>query len=226
MLIGRRVVRTKKTSDMAGTYGGRSERKIEQLVKTEGCEAKLVNVRMLCAKTGAPAARAAVDNVVPFERLVQFIKFCLVGGSGTLVDMAMLYMLADPKTLGWNLTLSKLLAAEIALMNNFIWNEFWTFRGCATEGRARHSVRAGTGCGESGAQGTDAPYLHPTRLRRFLFFNTICGIGIVFAVLLLHLFHTLLGWNLYLSNLLTIGLVTLWNFGMNARFNWYHKARD
>lgn len=30
----------------------------------------------------------------------------------------------------------------------------------------------------------------------------------------------MLAWNLYLSNLLTIALVTLWNFGMNARFNW------
>lgn len=32
--------------------------------------------------------------------------------------------------------------------------------------------------------------------------------------------QTQVGWDLYFSNLLTIGLVTLWNFGMNAGFNW------
>lgn len=69
---------------------------------------------------------------------------------------------------------------------------------------------------------------YPSRIARspswFLFFNASCGLGIVFAVLLLHLFHARLGWNLYLSNLLTIVLVTLWNFGMNAKFHWTRKA--
>jgi hypothetical protein len=60
---------------------------------------------------------------------------------------------------------------------------------------------------------------------RFLLFNAICGIGIGLAVLLLHLFHTWLGWNLYLSNMLGIILVTCWNFGMNARFNWPRVRR-
>jgi putative flippase GtrA len=114
-----------------------------------------------------------------------------------LVDMGMLFLLADPRSLGLNVTLSKFCAAEIALINNFGWNEFWTFK------RA-----AGTVCRRG------------TALRRLLFFNAICGVGIVFAVLLLHFFHAVLGWNLYFSNLLAIGVVTLWNFGMNARFNW------
>jgi dolichol-phosphate mannosyltransferase len=162
---------------------------------------------------------AALAKPFLSERTLQFVKFCLVGGGGTLVDMGVLYLLADPKTLALNVALSKVCAAEVALVNNFVWNELWTFNGCG-RGRTRHSVRAGLDGGKSGAQRTDAPYLRSSRLRRFVFFNGICGIGIVFAVLLLHLFHTLLGWNLYLSNLLTIVLVTLWNFGMNARFNW------
>jgi dolichol-phosphate mannosyltransferase len=57
-------------------------------------------------------------------------------------------------------------------------------------------------------------------LRRFLTFNGICAVGIGLAVLLLHLFYTGFNWNLYASNLLAIILVTFWNFGMNARFNW------
>jgi putative flippase GtrA len=142
------------------------------------------------------------------ERVLQFVKFCLVGGIGVFVDMAVLYLLADPRTLALNIAFSKVCAAEVALINNFLWNEFWTFR-TLTRPSDTLSHPMGEGRGEG----------FP-RLRRFLFFNAICGLGILFAVLLLHLFHTLLGWNLYVSNLLTITLVTLWNFGMNARFNW------
>jgi len=43
---------------------------------------------------------------------------------------------------------------------------------------------------------------------------------------LLRLFHSWMGWNLYLSNLLAIALVTFWNFGINARFNWTGVVRS
>jgi dolichol-phosphate mannosyltransferase len=172
-------------------------------------EWQFVNATMVQAKTHVPGAVTAGRKLPLADRLRQFIKFCMVGGSGVVVDTAVLYVLADPKTLALNLAFSKVCAAEVALINNFLWNEFWTFRSPNTLSPAdgeRARVRGF--------------YFGPPRLRRFLFFNAICGIGILFAVLLLHLFHMRLGWNLYLSNLLTIGLVTLWNFGMNARFNW------
>jgi dolichol-phosphate mannosyltransferase len=53
-----------------------------------------------------------------------------------------------------------------------------------------------------------------------LYFNAICGIGIALAVCFLHLFHTWLGINLDVANFLAILLVTIWNFWMNALFNW------
>ncbi len=171
-------------------------------------EVKLVNATMVHAKTPVPGAVTADRKLPLSDRLTQFVKFCLVGGSGVVV----LYVLADPKTLALNLTFSKVCAAEVALTNNFLWNEFWTFK-VLTRPADTLSHRMGEGRGEGVS-------LRFPRLRRFLFFNAICGLGILFAVLLLHLFHTLLGWNLYLSNLLAMGLVTLWNFGMNARFNW------
>lgn len=37
--------------------------------------------------------------------------------------------------------------------------------------------------------------------------------------------RAVLGWNLYPSNPLAIGSVTLWNFGLNARFNWGRLPR-
>jgi len=39
-----------------------------------------------------------------FERLIQFTKFCIGGGSGLVVDMAMLYVRADPNRLALNVT--------------------------------------------------------------------------------------------------------------------------
>jgi len=163
--------------------------------------------------------------------------------------MATLFVLADPNRLGWNIAWSKLGAAEIALVNNFVWNEVWTFKALTRPSVAR-LMKLGAAdvsplhleSGKSPSRLTSAATVQRfkarmirgnlsqpmgvgrgegfPRLRRFLLFNAICGMGILFAIGLLHLFHTRFGWNLYLSNLLTIGLVTLWNFGMNARFNW------
>ncbi len=164
-----------------------------------------------------PGMTAALAKPFLSERVQQFVKFCLVGGSGVVVDMGVLFVLADPKMLALNVAISKVCAAEVALVNNFVWNELWTFR-TLTRSSATLSPSDGERARVRGF------HFGSPRLRRFLFFNGICGLGIVFAVLLLHLFHTLLGWNLYLSNLLTIVLVTLWNFGMNARFNWRLKA--
>jgi dolichol-phosphate mannosyltransferase len=122
--------------------------------------------------------------------------------------------------------LSKICAAEIAMINNFIWNELWTFKQSASPVSPllgeRDGVRASqssdiTSCGVRSR-------FRSGLLRRFLLFNAICGIGIGLAVLLLHLFYSWLGWNLYVSNLLAIVVVTSWNFGMNARFNWRYQA--
>lgn len=135
----------------------------------------------------------------PFKTpyVLRFAKFCFVGTSGLLVDMAMLYLFTEPQLLGWNVTLGKICAAALAMLNNYLWNELWTFK--PLKGAAE-----------------------PARClwRRFLLFHAICGFGIPLALALLHFFHSLLQWNLYLSNFLAIMLVTLWNFTLNARFNW------
>ena len=151
-----------------------------------------------------------------YERLQQFVKFCLVGASGLFVDMGVLFLLADPRCLGLSVTLSKICSAEAALTSNFVWNELWTFR-ASSAALTLQRFNASTGTQPSTLNSQHLRLL----LNRFLAFNAICGIGIGFAVLLLKLFHACFGWNLYLANLLAIGMVTLWNFGMNAHFNWH-----
>src|SRR5207253_5323960 len=55
----------------------------------------------------------------------RFAKFAVVGLSGVAVDMAILWVLSG--RLRWPLTPSKLVAAEMAMANNFLWNDLWTF---------------------------------------------------------------------------------------------------
>ena len=134
----------------------------------------------------------------PLGRLLRrYAQFCVVGGSGVVVDMALIYLLASPAMLGWNLSSSKAIAAEVAIFNNFVGNELWTFRGL---GAGRNRL--------------------PQRLARLLKFNLICLAGIVWSVGLLNVQVCWLGLNVYLANFIAIVLVSLWNFFMNLRFGW------
>lgn len=133
---------------------------------------------------------------IPFP-LNRFIRFGLVGFSGVFVDMTVLYLLHDPASLGWGLTRSKIIAAEAAIMNNFIWNDAWTFRDIASQ-------QWGWG----------------KRLKRFLKFNLVCLIGLCLNVLLLNLLFNLLGINYLIANGIAIAAVTFWNFWINLKLNW------
>ena len=158
-----------------------------------------------------------IRSLSQVPRLRQFLKFCMVGGSGVVVDMTMLHFLADPNCLGWNVSLSKLCSAEAAMLNNFLWNEVWTFQGAAAD-RARRC--AGGSRSDPPAAKMAAVRWDGGVLRRLLGFHAICGAGIGLAVFLLHVFYHRLDFNLYIANFLAILLVTLWNFWLNALFNW------
>jgi dolichol-phosphate mannosyltransferase len=126
-----------------------------------------------------------------------FFKFCVVGASGVLVDMGLLFLLSDPRMLGLGLTRSKLVAAETAIVSNFLLNDFWTFRQTALS--------------------------HPggrERFRRFLGFNAICSAGLVLNVLLLNLLFNYGHLDRYFANALAIIAVTGWNYWLNRKLNW------
>jgi dolichol-phosphate mannosyltransferase len=135
-------------------------------------------------------------------RISSFFRFCVVGASGVVIDMSFLFLLSDPKMLGWGLTRSKILAAEAALLNNFIWNDAWTFGDIA-----KHQNTFGQ------------------RVKRFLKFNAICSLGIIFNVLIINIEFNLFHMNRYLANLIAIGLVTLWNYKTNKEFSWRVTAK-
>ncbi len=127
----------------------------------------------------------------------RFIRFALVGLSGVFVDMVLLYLLSDPTTLGLPLTRSKILASEIAIFNNFLWNDKWTFGDISSQQQ------------EFGQQ-----------LKRFFKFNTICLAGLVINVFVLNLLFNKFGINRYVANLIAIGFATVWNFWINLKLSW------
>lgn len=129
--------------------------------------------------------------------LKRFIRFGLVGLSGVFVDMAVFYLLSDPNTLGWGLTRSKIFAAEVAIINNFLWNDRWTFGDLSSKQRGWRK-----------------------RIKRLLKFNLICLAGLVLNVLLLNLLFNAFGLNRYVANLVAIAAVTLWNFWLNLKLSW------
>jgi dolichol-phosphate mannosyltransferase len=130
----------------------------------------------------------------PLER---FWRFAVVGASGVVVDMGILFLLSDPRTLAWGLTRSKLIAAEAAIINNFWWNDAWTFKDVARE-QARLGAKAG----------------------RFAKFQVICLAGLAINTVLLNLEFNALGINRYVANAIAIFIVTAWNFWLNVKFGW------
>ncbi|MFI4890837.1 MAG: glycosyltransferase [Steroidobacterales bacterium] len=134
--------------------------------------------------------------------VARFVRFACVGLSGVVVDMGFLYLLSDPASLGWGLTRSKLIAAELAIINNFIWNDAWTFRDLAL---------AQTGW--------------PQRARRFAKFQAICLAGLVLNTILLNLQFNVLGMNRYVANAVAIAVMTGWNFWLNLKLSWRVTTR-
>ncbi len=149
-------------------------------------------------------ARVYLDYVLHLARLRfdtlfagRFVRFALVGLSGVAVDMGLLYLLSDPRSLGWGLTRSKLVAAEAAIVHNFSWNDLWTFRDLVPEQRTASAA-----------------------FKRLLKFNAICLAGLVLNVVLLNLQFNLLGMNRYLANAIAIAAVTGWNYLVSRALAW------
>ncbi|MEP6489770.1 glycosyltransferase [Microcoleus vaginatus GB2-A3] len=125
----------------------------------------------------------------------KFLRFGIVGFSGVFVNMGVLYVLFD--ILGLGLTRSLIVAGELAIISNFLWNDLWTFGDISKR--------------QPGSR---------QRLKRLLKFNTICLMGLILNVLLVNLLFNVLGMNKYLANLIAIATVTLWNFWINMKLSW------
>lgn len=127
--------------------------------------------------------------------LGRFLRFGLVGLSGVCVDLAVFYLLREVGELA--LTHSAIFSTEVAIINNFLWNDFWTFGDLSKQQKGLKK-----------------------RLKRFFKFNLICLAGLILNVLIVSFLFKAFGVNEYLSKLSAIAAVTLWNFWLNFKLNW------
>lgn len=120
--------------------------------------------------------------------LVRLSKFLLVGGTGVFVNSLALLILFQWVHLP--LLLASALAVELAITNNFCWNDRWTFR------------RTGIS------------------LRRFIRFNLVSLGGLIITTMTLWLLVGHLGIYYLIANLLGIALATVWNFSASSWWTW------
>ncbi|MFT5207974.1 MAG: dolichyl-phosphate beta-glucosyltransferase [Candidatus Omnitrophota bacterium] len=60
------------------------------------------------------------------HKFLPFIKYCVVGVSGTMIDVGSLYVLVE--YLNVHLIAAITIAFVLSVINNFTWNKLWTFR--------------------------------------------------------------------------------------------------
>jgi len=125
--------------------------------------------------------------------LTRFLKFCLVGASGVLVNEGLLWILEQFS--GLSLALSSGISIEASIISNFTLNDFFTFSDRRTVG-ARFFLQ---------------------RLGKFNIVSLV-GLGLNMGLLLLltNVFH------LYylVANLGGIAAAMLWNYMVNLGWTW------
>ena len=165
----------------------RTKRKCAQAVAL--IEVKLSRYRSLAA---LPHWVNLAWKTVEGER---FLRFCTVGASGTIVHLAVLWLLTD--IYGLYYLYSAVVAIACAMANNFLWNEMWTF---ADRVRTHRTLSQ--------------------RGKRFLRFNVICTGGALLNLGVLWLFTDVLGIHYLISAVIGSGATAVWNYSLNTNITW------
>ena len=126
---------------------------------------------------------------------IRFVRFCLVGGSGVVVNMGVLALLVIVE--GWQPLIAAPIAAEVAIVNNFLLNDRWTFR----DKRSGRSL-----------------------LQRGLRYNGLTLGGVLISLVAFTTLVYLFRMHYAVANLLAIGAGTVWNYSMNASLTWVDRA--
>ena len=69
------------------------------------------------------------------QELVRFLKFCVVGTIGTVIDFGLLNLLYN--VLGLHQVLSNVISVSTATVSNYTWSRFWVY----PETRHQHGAR-------------------------------------------------------------------------------------
>ena len=121
---------------------------------------------------------------------IEFLKFGVVGISGIAVDFFITWLFKEKLKI--NKYIANCAGFSFAVVNNFLWNRYWTFN---------NNIQP---FGE-----------------QFLKFASISIIGLVINTLLLLILVKYVKINFYVIKLMVIALVFLWNFYLNYLFTFH-----
>ena len=125
-----------------------------------------------------------------FKEKRQITKFLIVGLSGVFVNMFFLWLFRD--IFQMNIGLAGVLAIELSVINNFVFNNLWTFWN-----RKSHQVHF-----------------------RFIRYHLSVLLGIVLNYVILIFLSEVVGVYYLLSNLIGIGCATISNYLLSSRWAW------
>lgn len=139
------------------------------------------------------------------RRAKTFMKFGLVGVIGTVIDFIFYKIFIN--YYGLPPATAKGFSTAIAVLNNFILNDIWTFRG----------------------RNVNSNYF-----RKFFTFAAVSSVGLLLAVLIVKFLHSLFGDGFVMMGskpiaynnfyfFATVPVVMLWNFFANHFITWRHK---
>jgi putative flippase GtrA len=113
-------------------------------------------------------------------RVLQLLRFGVVGGLGTAVNVLILHLLHNE--LGWGFTRSSAIATELAIIHNYVWNELWTFhlRQLSPRRLVQYNLSSLLGFGITVAVATVVKEVTDPRLAQLI--GILCGAGINYLV--------------------------------------------
>ncbi len=127
------------------------------------------------------------------DELTRPLRFGLVGLSGILVNMGILYALTE--VFGLYYLVSAAIAIELSIVNNFVWNDVWTFKSAGDLKFERN-------------------------LHRFGSFQAVSTAGLVVNMGILYLLADVAGVYYLAANLAGILIAFAWNYTANRRYTW------
>ncbi len=180
------------------------------LVKDSGLKVKEVPIRFVNRRLGTSKLdRSEIISSLRFivrtfwQRRVRvsdykrFLKFCVVGASGVLVNEGLLWLLTDG--FGLFYLYSAIVSIEASIVSNFTLNNIWTFR--------------------------DRRLASGNIFIRLLKYNLTCLIGVGLNVFILWLLTEILGMHYLISNIFGIVVAFTWNYTASVKWIWMREVK-
>lgn len=128
-----------------------------------------------------------------WDEWLKILRFGFVGLSGIFVNTGLLYALTE--IAGLYYLFSAAIAIEASIVNNFVWNDIWTFK-------SARDLRFGR------------------RISRFGSFQAVSIGGLVINMGILYLLAEVAGVYYLVANLVGIFVAFVWNYMVNRHITW------